>query len=104
MIATIAAVAIAGGGLISGDLEAIAITSTVSAFVGTLLLVPAIPFFAGGIGLLKGAPWARIVVLVLGCLSLIIIPLGTILGIYTILMLSKPEAAELLTLPSDSPQ
>jgi hypothetical protein len=32
----------------------------------------------------------------LGCLCLVVIPLGTILGVYTILMLSKPEAAELL--------
>jgi hypothetical protein len=98
LIAAIAVVSIAGGGLISGDSEAIAITSMVSAFVGALLLVPAIPFLIGGIGLLKGAPWARIVVLVLGCLCLIVVPLGTILGVYTILMLSKPEAAELLAL------
>jgi len=97
LIATIAVVAIAGGGLISGDPQAIAITSTVSGFVGVLLLAPAVPFVIGGIGLLKGAPWARIVVLVLGCLCLLAIPFGTILGIYTILMLSKPEVAELLS-------
>jgi hypothetical protein len=95
-IAAIAVVAIAGGGLISGDPQAIAITSTVSGFVGVLLLIPAVPFLVGGIGLLMGAPWARIVVLVLGCLCLVVIPLGTILGVYTILMLSKPEVAELL--------
>jgi hypothetical protein len=97
LIAAISVVAIAGGGIISGDSQAIAVTSTVSAFVGCILLIPAIPFLVGGIGLLKGAPWARIVVLVLGCLCLIVVPLGTILGIYTILMLSKPEAAELLS-------
>lgn len=96
-IAAIAVVAIAGGGLISGDPQAIAITSTVSGFVGVLLLIPAVPFLVGGIGLLKGAAWSRIVVLVLGCLCLLAVPLGTILGIYTILMLSKPEAVELLS-------
>ena len=97
LIAAIAVVAIAGSGLISGDSQAIAVTSTVSAFVGLLVLIPAVPFLIGGIGLLKGAPWARIVVLVLGCLCLLAIPFGTILGIYTILTLSKPEAAELLS-------
>jgi hypothetical protein len=55
-----------------------------------------LPFVIGGVGLLKGAPWSRFVVLVLGCLCLLAVPLGTILGIYTILMLSKPEAVELL--------
>jgi hypothetical protein len=95
-IAAVAVVAIAGSGMISGDPQAMAIMSTISGFVGVLLLIPAVPFLVGGIGLLMGAAWARIVVLVLGCLCLIVIPLGTILGIYTILMLSKPEAAELL--------
>jgi hypothetical protein len=97
MIAAVAVVATAGAGLISGDPQAIAVMSTISGFVGVLLLIPAVPFLVGGIGLLKGAAWARIVVLVLGCLCLLAIPLGTILGIYTILMLSKPEAAELLS-------
>jgi hypothetical protein len=96
LIAAIAVVAIAGGGMISGESEAITVTSTVSVFVGLLLLIPSVPFVIGGVGLLRGAPWARIVVLVLGCLCLLAIPFGTILGIYTLLTLSKPEAAELL--------
>ena len=97
MIAAISAVAIAGGGLISGDPKAITVTSMVSVFVGVLLLVPAIPCLIGGVGLIRRAPWARIVVLVLGCVSLLAIPFGTILGAYAIWVLTRPEAVELLS-------
>ncbi len=96
LVAVISVAAIAGGGLISGDSEAIAITSMVSVFVGALVLIPAIPCLIGGVGLLRQAPWARIVVMVLGCVSLLAIPFGTILGIYTIWALTRPEAVALL--------
>ena len=97
ILAIISATAVAGGGLLSGDPEAIRITSRVSAFVGLLLLIPAIPFLIGGIGLLRGAPWSRIVVLVLGFLSLLAIPFGTVLGAYAIWALTRPEAVALLS-------
>lgn len=97
LIAAISAVAIAGGGLISRDSEAIAITSTVSVFVGLLLLIPAVPCLIGGIGLLRLDPWSRMLVLVLGCVSLLVIPFGTILGIYALWALTRPESVMLLS-------
>ena len=46
---------------------------------------------AGG-GLLAHNPWARLLTLVLGCISLIHFPLGTALGIYTLWVLA-PQGA-----------
>lgn len=95
VLAAISAFAIAGGGIISGDPEAMEITSTVSVFVGVLLLIPAVPFLIGGIGLLRYEPWSRVLVLVLAVLSLFAIPFGTILGAYSIWVLTRPQVAEL---------
>jgi len=90
--ATVVLVAVAGGGFLSGDPDAIVITSTVGTTISSLLFLLAIPGLIGGVGLLKRLPWSRYVVLVLGCFNLIAIPFGTILGIYTIWVLIKPEA------------
>jgi hypothetical protein len=92
--ATVVLVAVAGGGFLSGDPDAIIITSTVGTTISSLLFLLAIPGLIGGVGLLKRLPWSRYVVLILGCFNLVAIPFGTILGIYTIWVLIKPEAVD----------
>lgn len=87
-------VAVVGGGLLSGEEQAIWITSSVGTVVAAFLALIAVPGIIGGIGLLKRAEWARIVVLVLGFLNLVNFPLGTLLGIYTIWALMRDEATE----------
>ena len=47
---------------------------------------------AGG-GLLARSPWARMLTIVLGCISLIRFPLGTALGIYTLWVLAPQGAS-----------
>ena len=84
-------VVIAGGGLLSGDSEAILITSTVGSVLSFFIFVISIPGIVGGIGLLKRKEWARILVLVLGFLNLLNFPFGTALGIYTIWALMNNE-------------
>ena len=88
-------VAVAGGGLMSGDTEAMMITAGVGIFVAMLIFVLSVPGLIGGIGLLKKKPWARILVLIVGFLNLVNIPIGTILGVYTIWVLLKNETAQL---------
>jgi hypothetical protein len=56
----------------------------------------AIPGMAGGIGLLSHRHWARPVLLVIGLLYLLDIPFGTALGVYTLWVLTQPEARRLL--------
>jgi hypothetical protein len=46
---------------------------------------------AGG-GLMAHRPWARMLAIVLGCISLIHFPLGTALGIYTLWVLAPAGA------------
>lgn len=97
LLAVIIFAAVVGGGIISGDSEAIAITSIVGPAAAFLFLLLAAPGLIGGLYLLKRRPWARILVLVLGFLNLIEIPIGTALGIYTIWVLLKNETVDLFT-------
>ena len=80
----------------SGDEEAIAITAGVGSTISGFILLLSVPGFIGGIWLLKRKAWARILVLVLGILNLFKIPLGTILGIYTLWALFRPEMKEIM--------
>ena len=95
MVAMLLFAAIFGGGLISGDSEAIAITAIVATSLAFMLSLFSAPGIIGGIGLLYMKPWARILVLILGFLELLNFPFGTALGIYTIWLLMKDETIKL---------
>lgn len=86
-----------GAGLISGDGEAMAATSIVGTVIAGILSLISIPGVICGIGLLQRKPWARVLVLVLGCLNLISFPLGTALGVYTLWVLINPEVESVFT-------
>lgn len=90
-------VSIVGGGLMSRDAEAMAITAGVGTVVATLLLLLSLPGIIGGFGLLKRKSWSRILVMILACLNLLNIPFGTALGIYTLWALTRPETPRLLS-------
>jgi len=92
LLALCAAAAVIGGGWVSGDSEVQRITAIVGSCIGAFLLAVSLPGILGGIFLLQRHNWARILVLVLGFLNLLAIPVGTILGVYTIWVLLKPEA------------
>jgi len=95
IIGLIVFVSVAGGGLLSGDLEAITITAVVGSVIGGFFLIFSVPEIICGIGLLKYKPWSRIFALILGCISLLEIPFGTALGIYTIWIFMKDETKPL---------
>lgn len=77
--------ALAGGIVISqGQHQAAGILGIIAVALGSFLAALALPGIIGGWALLSGRSWGRPLVLVLGCLHLINIPLGTALGIYTI--------------------
>lgn len=95
LVALIAFVAIVGGGALSGDMEAIAITGTVGTAIAGLLVVLSVPAVIAGIGLLKKAEWARVLTLVLSFLALMGVPFGTALGIYSIWVLLNAQATPL---------
>ncbi|PYU13787.1 MAG: hypothetical protein DMG29_10885 [Acidobacteria bacterium] len=67
---------------------------TLLSSVAGLLFLKALAGFAAAWGLLERQPWARVLTLVLGFVSLIHIPFGTALGIYTIWVLLPAQADE----------
>ena len=82
----------------SGDPDA----QTAMPFVGfigsaivALLVVMSLPGILTGIGLLRMRPWARIVGIVLSVLSLLAVPLGTLVGIYGLWVLFSKETEQL---------
>jgi hypothetical protein len=84
-----------GGGLISQDQTAMAVTGIVSLICGGFLLLLAIPGLIVGVGLLKFKEWARILGIVLSVINLLNFPLGTALGIYALIILLNDETTPL---------
>jgi hypothetical protein len=62
--------------------------------IGSMILVKSAAGFLAGWGLLQREPWARILALVVGFISLLNIPLGTALGIYTMWVLLPAQSDE----------
>ncbi len=60
--------------------------------IAVLLLAKAGLGIAAGVGLLQRQEWARVLAIVIGVISLINIPFGTALGIYTLWVLISPNA------------
>jgi len=95
LIGLIAFVIIAGAGFFSGDPDAMAITSIVALSIAGFMLIISIPDIIAGIGLLKRKSWARILALIIACVDLIMIPIGTIIGAYCIWVLVHDETVKL---------
>ncbi|MCL5006161.1 MAG: zinc ribbon domain-containing protein [Acidobacteria bacterium] len=60
--------------------------------IGIFLLASAVLGLLAGWGLLNYRPWARVLALILGVISLIHFPFGTALGIYTLWVLLPAES------------
>ena len=65
---------------------------TLMTAAGVLVAVIAVLSLAVGWGLYQRAPWARMLALVMAFFSLLSIPLGTALGIYTLVVLLPAES------------
>jgi hypothetical protein len=89
--------AITGGGLLSGDQEAIAITGGIGSAVALLIFILSLPPIVAGFALLKREPWVRFLVLIIAVLDLMSIPFGTVLGVYTIWVLSQDQVVRLFS-------
>lgn len=83
--------AVAGGGLLSGDLEAIFITTGIATAVGGFLALTSLPSLIGGFGLLARKNWARILILVVAVFDLLNVPVGTAIAVYTFWVLLQDE-------------
>ena len=61
---------------------------------GLFFLAKGVLCFLAGIGLLQRQSWARVLTIVLAFISLVHVPLGTALGIYTLWVLLSANAEE----------
>jgi hypothetical protein len=84
-----------------GDEVAMAILTFVGLMVGIFLVVIGLPGLVGGIGLLAWRPWARIVMLIVSAMDLINVPVGTLLGAYSIWVLTNEETLVLFKREKD---
>lgn len=75
------------------DSPAPGILRFVGFFLGSFLALLGLPKIIGGYGLLKGFEWGRILTLIVSFLSLLNVPFGTALGIYSIIILMNKETA-----------
>ena len=75
--------------------EAPSILRIVGSSVGLFLWILSVPKIICGIGLLKRYEWARILTLIIAFLSLLNIPLGTALGIYSFIILLNNDTIKL---------
>jgi hypothetical protein len=85
----------AGAGFIAEGPAAL-LVPILGSLVGVFFLILAVPGLALAYGLLKARPWAWILALILGVLNLFNVPIGTILGIYTLYVLTRTETKLLL--------
>jgi len=84
--------AIVGGGILSGDDDAMRITLIVGVILAGFCALVALPGIIAGIGLLKRQNWARVLAMILGILSLPLLHIGAALGIYTLWVLLSQES------------
>lgn len=78
------------------DATAVPILALVGGIASIALLVISLPGLIGGIGLLRLAPWSRILMIVISAIDLLNVPVGLALGIYGLWVLTKPETQALL--------
>ncbi|MBN1560542.1 hypothetical protein JW998_09840 [candidate division KSB1 bacterium] len=95
MAAAIVFVAVAGGGILSGDPEAITITSIVAVVISGIITIFAIPELITGWGLLKMKSWGRLLGIIIAILDLLKFPIGTAFGIYALWVLMNEETEKL---------
>jgi hypothetical protein len=88
-------VVLVGAGILSHDPEAMTITTIVGIAIACFLILTSIPEIIGGFGLLKRRPWARVLVLIIAVMDLLLIPIGTLIGIYELWVLLQEETAKL---------
>ena len=80
---------------LEGDAAPLTILTIIGGIVAVFLIIISLPGIIGGIGLLRFRPWSRILVLIVAVLNLLNIPIGTLLGIYSIWVLMQDETVQL---------
>jgi hypothetical protein len=75
-----------------GDPTALGVLSIIGVVALVFFAVLSLPGILAGYGLLKRHQWGRILALVMGILNLFNVPIGTLLGAYTLFVLLQNSA------------
>jgi hypothetical protein len=81
-----------GLGIISADPTAMGVLGIIGTIAVLFFAVLALPGILAGYGLLKRQRWGQILGIVVGALSLVNFPMGTLIGIYTLWVLLQEAA------------
>lgn len=76
------------------DFAAGGILKVIGVIVGTYLGLLGLPKIIGGIGLLNGREWGRVIVIIMSFLSLVNVPVGTALGVYSLIVLFNRDSID----------
>jgi hypothetical protein len=77
------------------DWEATQILRVVGIWGGAIIAFFSVPEIIAGVGLIKRKEWGRILALVVSFFNLIWFPLGTALGVYSIIILLNDESVKI---------
>ena len=96
MVAIVAVVLVGVGVGVSyrGPREVLPILSAVAFGITIAAVVFSVPGIVGGIGVLRRKNWARYLVIVLSVLDLLAVPVGTVLGIYALWVLTHKQTVQ----------
>jgi hypothetical protein len=94
LIAGFAVAALPFIGAVADDPDATIVLGILGTAFGLLMVVLGLPGLIAGYGLLKRKSWARFLALVLGILNLVNFPVGTAIGVYTLLVLLQQSATD----------
>lgn len=83
-------------GAASGDPGAFAVLSGIGGVLAVFIAALSVPSLAGGWGLLQYREWARVLVVVLSCFNLLNVPIGTLLGGFSLYVLLNDETKRLI--------
>ncbi len=107
LASAITLLAIAGGGLIgtisSGELAPALITGAIGTAIAGFIFIISIPNIICGWAMLKYKPWGRVLGVILSLLNLVNFPIGTLLGIYGLWVLTNDETAQLFRRQARAP-
>jgi len=82
-----------GMGIMADDPQAFGILSIVGLVAAGFLLLIGVPVALAGWGLLNQRTWSRVLAMVLAVLGLFLFPIGTIVGVYVLWVLTSLPAA-----------
>jgi hypothetical protein len=79
------------GSVVGDDDIASTVLNFIGTFLPTFLLLVSLLGFVGGIGLLTFQRWAKVLVMILAAIGCFFIPIGTIIGVYSLWVLLQNE-------------